>query len=298
MPVPVPGYILLHIDEVDHDAASLTKDPLAEVLTLQGAPVRQREETCWLASFWQVWVGTGVRSLHFSVRDENLEPADLESKTCRVHISSQAEYFGEHQHDGCADSVEDDVSNALHRRCHGWPLTCQLEPEQAVQEALGHEGPPRTQEPLEEAVRWAMEWRRFERFKEIVCSKCARRRVACGCKLADNGRDERSREHRNARDTIKQQYHHPAFDMLATMVRRTLLARVRAEGGRAGADAGESEDDSESGAWGVRRVVVNLYSQGVGNQLLSMVNGMLLALVTNRLLAVHVHTTQVYDLVL
>ena len=118
------------------------------------------------------------------------------------------------------------------------------------------------------------EWERFDRWVQIVCDKCQRRRVDCGCRLAEEGPGVRHRVWSRQ---------HPAFDLLADFTEDMLQARARGDAGK----------EREAPA---RRVVLHLHKQGLGNQLLSLVNGLLLALLTKRTLAVHVHATQMYDL--
>ena len=277
--VPVAGYMLLHVDAVDHDAVHMRLDSASG------------ENPCWLAYFSHVPLGVGLHALQFSVRDGDLEPSGLEAETCHVNIRQErvAAPALVQRDDAGSEIISplqrvDAGGEVIGQNCSmpRQPLPCMREtldfkpPELQDSDTLSP--PTRCRLPAAAAEQREVagivqgereaEWDRFERFKAIVCSKCARRGMECGCRPAEHPRR-----------------HHPAFEMLSDFTQDMLAARVRAVAG------GPEQTHGRN-----KRVVVHLYKQGLGNQLLAMVNALLLALVSKRLLAVHVHTEQVYDL--
>lgn len=288
--VPVAGYMLLHVDAVDHDAVHMRLDSASG------------ENPCWLAYFSHVPLGVGVHALQFSVRDGDLEPSGLEAETCHVRIPQErvaapalvqrddagSEMIGPLQRvDGGGEVIGQDCP--MPRQ----PLPCMREtldfkpPQSQDSDTLS---PPTTPAAAAEQRKVACiaqgareaEWDRFERFKAIVCSKCARRGVECGCRPAEGARQEEGGQ--PARGGRRAARHHPAFEMLSDFTQDMLAARARAVAG------GPEQTHGRN-----KRVVLHLYKQGLGNQLLAIVNALLLALLSKRLLAVHVHTAQVYD---
>ena len=286
--VPVAGYMLLHIDAVDHDAVHMRLDSASG------------ENPCWLAYFSHVPLGVGVHALQFSVRDGDLEPSGLEGEICHVHIRQKcvAAPALVQRDDAVSEIIGplqrvDAGGEVIGQNCPmpRQPLPCMREtldfkPSQ-LQDSDTLSPPTRFRLPAAAAeqreVAWIAqgereaEWDRFERFKAIVCSKCARRGMECGCRPAEGAREEEGGQ--------QPRRQHPAFEMLSDFTQDMLAARARAVAG------GPKQTHGHN-----KRVVLHLYKQGLGNQLLAMVNALLLALVSKRLLAVHVHTEQVYDL--
>jgi len=270
--------MMLHINAVDHDAVPLKLDAPPTMLG-QGQAAPPADSPCWLAVFPQLTVGAGVHALQFSVRDEDLEPVGLEPETCRVELRPEHAVAPElvRRDDAVAEIVGGDGSQR-DQRCPLQPVPCMPETPD-----VHHPASPAAAAEQREAV-WEAddaeerdsEWGRFERFKSIVCTKCEQRGVECGCQTVRRAREEAGGQQVGR--------HHPAFDMLSDFMQDMLAAREHAK-------AGLAQTDGRA-----KRVILHLYKQGLGNQLLALVNALLLALVTKRLLAVHVHTAQAYDL--
>lgn len=272
LPIFGSSYMLLNINDTDYDAAHLTKERVPTNLTAGAVPFE--EGLCWHAHFSDFPVDEGIHALQFSARDGALEPSGLESETCYVHI--HPENLPAHDMSAkvaCSRADGAEASSKLGNWCSARPLQCL--PQEALATPRESLTGPTASFPDQEEPKEA-EWSRFEKFKTIVCSKCEERGIACGCQ---NGEEQDPRE--TGRSSKQAPTRHPAFDMLSDFTRDMLLARTHASTGNAPP---------------AQRVVINLYKQGLSNQLLSLVNALLLALLTNRLLAVHIHTTQVYEL--
>lgn len=82
---------MLHLNDVDHDAAPVTKGHahLAEDAT---GRLGGKEQLC-CAYFPQVSLDAGGQTLSFSLRDDNLEPSSHESQTC--YLDLQQDHLGE-----------------------------------------------------------------------------------------------------------------------------------------------------------------------------------------------------------
>lgn len=96
-----------------------------------------------------------------------------------------------------------------------------------------------------------LEWARFERYQEIICMKCERRGLECGCKLG-------------ARN--------PAVQVLGDFIARMQAAR---------SSAGEYVVKAPDLKW-----IIAHFGGGMGNQHLQIVAGMMISLATGRLLAI------------
>ena len=92
--------------------------------------------------------------------------------------------------------------------------------------------------------------RRFQKYIDIVCSKCLRRDVECGCELGDKN---------------------PPFVMLRSYALNYMEWKEQIKNY-------EFQNN--------RLLIVDTYDSGLGNQLLNVVNGFIIALVTNRVLII------------
>jgi hypothetical protein len=268
-----PGYILLNLNEMDHDAAAFSRQGLRR--GADGVMPMGEEEDCFLAQFEHISVGEGVHALQFSARDEALEPLRMESETCYLDLQPDDVCSGAAAAPSAADGRAVDGRGRL---TSGGFLSCLPHPPSTLhgshEQSMAQDSSTSSSHRLSGHGEAA--WARFDRFVEVVCAKCKRRGMECGCLSAE--------EH--APDTAhgRRRYANVAFDKLAGFVHSMLQARdagAAGHGGQLPAPAG--------------RVILHLYKQGLGNQLLSLVNGLILCLLTDRVLAVHVHTRQVCD---
>jgi len=272
--------MMLMLNEVDHDAVAISREHAHSHLVEDDKQMSDGENTsCWHAYFPSVFVGKGLQTLQFSLRDDDLEPSGHGfSETCRLDMEHE-HLLAEHDK-ACLTATStapvEYGDTLVLDRCNR-RVPCLQHPRLAATQAIHS---THSASAAAEDLHQETEWARFERFKETVCAKCKARRVECGCKNVRHPAHTpatHEQGHQHGADT----QHHSCFDMLADFMRDMLAARARGT-------AGHAPDEAPA-----RRVVLHLYKQGLGNQLLSLVNAVLLALVTNRLLAVHVHTTQV-----
>ena len=265
------GYMLLNINDTDHDAASLAKQhppPTSDadstydtynmhyVYTARplgdgGGENSEKSGECWLADFADVSVGVGVHALQFSARDEELEAVGLESSVCYIHIRKECLVAYSTERDqgnfafspGGEDAINADDSDADTHRCCPRSLKCLVE--HPLIEAGGSwasfengkttlsADPPHThQEPIE------AEWQRFEKFMSVVCEKCEKRGVSCGCESVGEVQHEggggagggAGGAGGGGRSFVTKQ--HPAFVMLSDFTRDMLAQRAYvAQGG-------------------------------------------------------------------